>query len=228
MSSKNETTISVEETDKDKLFIFYNEIFLHSARVATMSAKIAEKLNYGEANVNKLFLAGMWHDIGKFLIMDIVCKNDLSEEQMNLLNKHSALSFNILMQSQDYVAPDILGLVLFHHTHPDGTGHPRIEGPVSEKIQIISAADIVDAMTHERHYRNGKTNDKNDAINYLRECKYEERILSAIQEIEIKDEDLPDFFPPANIKIKYTEERGLDIEINSKIPSDYLGEEIYE
>jgi HD-GYP domain-containing protein (c-di-GMP phosphodiesterase class II) len=222
MAEKNEIFIPAGE--EAKLFIFYNEILLHSARVAAMAGEIAKKLSYGKINVNKLFLAGMWHDIGKLLTMDLVFLNDLSEEQINILNRHPVLSFNLLVQSRDYLAPEVLGLVLFHHIHPDGTGYPRIEGTVSEKIQILSAADVVDAMTHKRHYRNGKTNDKGEALDYLRGCKYKERILSAIGEIELKEKNLPKFFPPSNIKIHYGGARGLSIKIEGTIFNEYLGE----
>lgn len=222
MTTKNETSILIEEKDKEKLFILYNEFFLHSIRVAAMAGAIAKELNYGEANVNKLFWAGMWHDIGKFLVMDIIFLNDLSEEQIGALNKHPEFSFDILVKSKGYIAPEILGLVLFHHRHPDGTGYPRMEGLVSEKLQILSAADNLDAITHERHYRNGKINSKKDAVIYLRGCKYEEKILSAIEKIDLEEKNLSDFFPPTNVKIAYTEKNGLKVEIERKIFEESL------
>ena len=217
MMVKNESSILIEEKDKEKLFVFYSEFFLHSVRVAAWARAIAKALNYGEANVNKLFWAGMWHDIGKLLVMDTIFLDDLSEGQMELLNKHAEFSFDILVESEEYIAPEILGLVLFHHIHPDGTGYPRVEGLASEKLQILSAADILDAMTHGRHYRNGKINSKKDAVLYLRGCKYEARILAAIEKIDLEEKDLPDFFPPTNIKIAYTEKNGLKVEIAGKI-----------
>jgi HD-GYP domain-containing protein (c-di-GMP phosphodiesterase class II) len=62
----------------------------------------------------------------------------------------------------------VLDFIADHHERPNGSGYPR--GLVGEAIsvggRIIASADVFDALTSRRAYRNART--EHDTLTYMR------------------------------------------------------------
>lgn len=127
----------------------------HSDRVAYYSTRIGEQLSLLPEDLEKLRIAGIFHDIGKIgTADDILLKTySLSEDEYSEVKQHPIKGAMIL--SAVSMFQDIVPIVRHHHEHVDGTGYP--DGIKGEEIEpfarIISVADAFDAMMSDRHYR---------------------------------------------------------------------------
>ncbi|MBN1788329.1 MAG: HD domain-containing protein [Sedimentisphaerales bacterium] len=132
----------------------------HSERVAFISKWIAEHYSYNKGgltveDIQKIYLAGLLHDIGKIGVSEEVLRKEgeltnIEYEQMKI---HPTLGAGILSEIRQM--NDIIPGVLCHHEWYNGQGYPRglakDEIPLAGKIVMI--ADAFDAMTSKRTYR---------------------------------------------------------------------------
>lgn len=127
----------------------------HSQRVADLSAAIARELNLPHAQIDKLRLAGLLHDIGKIGIQESVLNKPgrLTEAEFGLVKLHPEIGEHILSPIVD--SADILEAVRNHHEYFNGKGYP--DGLQKDKIplgaRILAISDAYEAMTSERPYR---------------------------------------------------------------------------
>ena len=127
----------------------------HSDRVAYYSTRIGEQMGLSPEDLEKLRIAGIFHDIGKIgTADDILLKSyKLSEEEYAEVKLHPIKGAMIL--SAVSMFQDIVPIVRHHHEHVDGTGYP--DGIKDKEIEllarVISVADAFDAMMSDRHYR---------------------------------------------------------------------------
>ena len=133
----------------------------HGQRVADVSKIIASTMNLGDDIVQALELAGLLHDIGKIGIPDRILNKSgpLTPSELEAIRKHPIVSYDIVSQMID--DPRVLDAILYHHERMDGTGYPR--GLVATEIPlpaaILSVADVYDALTSRRSYRDAYSPD---------------------------------------------------------------------
>ncbi len=138
----------------------------HSNRVAYYSVSLAERLGMSKADRDTLYLAGLLHDIGKIGIDDQVLHKpgQLTDAEYEQIKLHPQLGYEILkgVRQLDSVLP----IVLHHHEAWDGSGYPHglKESAIPRMARIMAVADAFDAMSSDRPYRKGMSDDKLDAI----------------------------------------------------------------
>lgn len=131
-------------------------IYTHSVNVSFMATTIGRWMKCSEATMEHLTLAGLLHDIGKCKTAeDIINKpGKLTDKEFREIEQHPKYAYEMLVDV-DGIHKDVLLGILTHHEREDGSGYPA--GLTSEKInlvgKILAVADIYDAMTSERHYR---------------------------------------------------------------------------
>lgn len=128
----------------------------HSKRVAEVSKIIAASLALPPAQVERIGVAALLHDVGKIdeNFAPILAKTGrLTPEEWEIMKRHpirGAELVGMLSSLRDIVAP-----VRHHHENWDGTGYP--DGIKGESIplasRIIMFADTLDAITTDRPYR---------------------------------------------------------------------------
>lgn len=129
----------------------------HSVRVADYSAEIARRAGYDVSALQRIYITGLLHDVGKIGIPDaIINKNGkLDDEEYAIIKTHPEKGAAILSNIQDM--PELSIGARWHHERFDGKGYP--EGLMGEDIpemaRIIAIADAYDAMTSNRSYRKG-------------------------------------------------------------------------
>jgi diguanylate cyclase (GGDEF)-like protein/PAS domain S-box-containing protein len=135
---------------------------LHSKRVSRFCSITAVQMGFDQANVKRMELAGLMHDIGKIGIQEaILNKNDtLSANEWIEMKKHPEIGYRILTSSNDFA--EIATYVLKHHERWDGKGYPLglKEDETEIHSRIIAVADAFDAMTSDRTYRKGLSIDE--------------------------------------------------------------------
>lgn len=126
----------------------------HSRRVAVYSYLIGKELGFDKEKLSKIYTGAFLHDIGKIGIPDAILLKPipLTSIERKLIEKHPVLGYELL-KSFDF--PVILNIVLKHHERLDGKGYPL--GIDYKKIpltvNIVSVADVFDALTTDRPYR---------------------------------------------------------------------------
>ena len=138
----------------------------HSDRVGSLSARIAKCLGIDKEERQRIYLSGLLHDVGKIGIRDDVLLKSgrLTEEETAQMRSHPEVGRGIVQQVGEL--NDLLPGILHHHESIDGSGYPH--GLSGEQIplmaRIIAVSDAYDAMTSDRPYRKGFTNEKAFAI----------------------------------------------------------------
>ena len=129
--------------------------FNHSHGIAELARKASKHLGYDTETQNKMYIAGLLHDIGKLNVsVDILHKNGkLTQEERFEINKHTYYTRKILEQIEGF--EDIVNYAANHHEKLDGTGYPfQIPGEqLSELEKAMAICDIYQALTEERPYR---------------------------------------------------------------------------
>lgn len=140
----------------------------HSKRVAEYALLIAQKLELSSTDEHLIYRAGMLHDIGKIEVPDalLLKPDDLTDGEHDLIKSHAKVGYELLSRDPFY---DLALIVLHHHENFDGSGYPyALKGDeIPYLSQIICVADVFDAVTTNRAYRQAMS--KAEAINILKE-----------------------------------------------------------
>lgn len=132
--------------------------YTHSVNVGVLSGLIGKWLHYPD--IQLLIFAGMLHDVGKTKIpLEILNKpSRLTVEELQTMKTHSEIGYYLTENIASY-SPEVRQGILYHHERLDGTGYPTgISGPqIPYFARIIAVADMFDAMTSDRIYRNALT-----------------------------------------------------------------------
>ena len=153
----------------------------HLERMARFSRLIAREIaqEYGLSDefVEAIFWFAPMHDIGKIAIPDRIIRKPgkLTKKEFEVMKTHSTKGRDILNTMLGNFNLDgsgfasmIANIAEFHHENIDGSGYPK--GLKGEEIpieaRIIAVADVFDALTSKRSYKNAWSNE--DAFATLR------------------------------------------------------------
>ncbi len=129
----------------------------HSERVALMSRMLAAAAGLDAPTVERVYIAGLVHDVGKIGVPEaVLCKpGKLTSDEFELVKMHPEIGARILRDIRQMNS--LIPGVLYHHERWDGRGYPR--GLAGENIplfgRLICLADSFDAMSSSRTYRKG-------------------------------------------------------------------------
>ena len=133
----------------------------HSERVAAYAATIASEMGLPAAEVERIRLSALLHDVGKIGVDDRIIRKPtaLSEEEFQLMKTHP-IKGAAIMSAIPQLA-DVIPGMKYHHEKWGGGGYP--EGLKGEEIplqaRIVTVADTFDAMTTTRPYQQAMEND---------------------------------------------------------------------
>jgi PAS domain S-box-containing protein len=131
----------------------------HQQRVAELACLVGENMGLAEDIVERLYIDGLLHDIGKISIpRSILTKpGELAEEEWALIRAHTKQGYSILKDAD--LPWSIADVALQHHERLDGSGYPDgiTEERLSLEISILSVCDVVEAMSSHRPYRPART-----------------------------------------------------------------------
>ncbi len=142
-------------------------LYGHSARVAEYAVAVACDLGFGADEMKGILVAGYLHDIGKLEIDPAVLNKEgrLTDQEMAAIHRHPELGVRFLERFE--LPWDVEAMIRGHHERYDGTGYP--DGLAGEAIplgaRILLVADVFDALTTARPYREPWTRDQ--ALTYL-------------------------------------------------------------
>ncbi len=143
--------------------------------------------------IEKVVTSSVLHDVGKISIPDaILCKpGKLTPEEFEVMKQHTVRGCGILESMEDIVDPAIYrysyDICRHHHERWDGRGYP--DGLVGDEIpiwaQVVSVADVYDALTEERVYKKAFPHEKAVDMIFKGECgAFNPKVLSAFDEVK--------------------------------------------
>jgi putative nucleotidyltransferase with HDIG domain len=133
--------------------------FTHSVNVAILAMYLAIRTQF-EDDLERIGTGAILHDIGKVGIPLSVLrkKGPLTEGERQMIRRHPQQGVDLLRKSG---FGDGIGLscVLDHHEKLSGAGYPRGKHAtdISPYARITELADVYDALTTPRPYRNAMT-----------------------------------------------------------------------
>lgn len=142
----------------------------HVERTKEMATRLGKALNLSDAELGKLALLAVLHDIGKIAIPhSILLKpGKLTDEEWEIMKTHTEKGYRIANASKEL--KPIAEYILHHHERWDGQGYPG--GLSGEEIpllsRIITVVDSHDVMVHDRPYH--KAMSHADAVEELLRC----------------------------------------------------------
>lgn len=131
---------------------------------------LAERYGLDDEYIQHVFMFAPLHDVGKIGIPDqiLLKPGKLSESEMCIMKTHASkgremiddllVSFGL----ENVAHVDIMrNIAAFHHESVNGTGYP--EGRVGQEIpleaRIVAVADVFDALTSRRSYKEAWSNE---------------------------------------------------------------------
>ncbi len=128
----------------------------HSRTVGTLARHTAVALGLEPARVERIYAAGVLHDLGKLGITDAILHKPgaLDKGEWNEIMRHPEIGARILEHAG---MRDIAAWVRAHHERIDGNGYPKgIAGrQIPLEARILAVADAYEAMIADRPYRAG-------------------------------------------------------------------------
>lgn len=131
----------------------------HSTRVAQISVQMGKEIGLGRNELEELEIACLFHDVGKIKIPDSILlkKEKLEPAERKEMMRHTEYGTEILSKASSL--SKYIPAVRHHHEWYDGTGYP--DGLSGDNIPlqaaIMAVADVFDAMTLGRPYREAHT-----------------------------------------------------------------------
>ena len=129
----------------------------HAQRVGRTCAMIATELGMTADEVELLRRAAPLHDIGKVGISDAVLLKPgrLTPADYDQMKAHTVLGREILSGSESPILRLSETIAMTHHERWDGSGYPfgRRETDIPLVGRVVAVADVFDALTHERPYK---------------------------------------------------------------------------
>lgn len=144
---------------------------MHLQRMSLYSKAIASAIGMNEADAEVIELAAPLHDIGKIGIPDSILlkQGPLDDFELKIMRNHPLIGYEILQDSPSKYLQMGGEIALAHHERFDGTGYPYgLKGKdIPLSARIVAIADVFDALTSARPYKEAWPVDK--AFDYLRE-----------------------------------------------------------
>jgi HD-GYP domain-containing protein (c-di-GMP phosphodiesterase class II) len=130
--------------------------FTHVTNVCILTMSQAENLGFTGDHLHAVGIAALLHDIGKIFIPDeILSKHGvLTPEERRIIETHPVKGGRYLMGIDGIPKLAVLS-ALEHHQKFDGSGYPSIKGGWTPNVtsQMITVADVFDAMRSRRSYQ---------------------------------------------------------------------------
>jgi HD-GYP domain-containing protein (c-di-GMP phosphodiesterase class II)/roadblock/LC7 domain-containing protein len=130
--------------------------FTHVVNVGILTMAQAESLGFTGEHLHQIGVASFLHDIGKLYVPEEILnkKGKLSADERMIVETHTTKGARYLMGTEGIPKLAVLAS-LEHHLKFDGSGYPSIKGGWTPNIasQMISVADVFDAMRSRRSYQ---------------------------------------------------------------------------
>ncbi len=141
----------------------------HVNRIYGITKYILKYTAFGEGlskeEIESIARGSIMHDVGKIAISDVILNKPgrLTREECEVMKQHTTKGAELLAQIPQVQSQDAYkyawDIAMHHHERWDGRGYPRgLAGDeISVAAQVVSIADVYDALVSERVYKKAFT-----------------------------------------------------------------------
>jgi putative nucleotidyltransferase with HDIG domain len=162
--------------------------YQHCLLVTGIAVDFGLSLGLSKADVERLYSAAMFHDIGKAKIPLAVLDKPgrLDDQERALIQTHPAAGYEVL-KGNPGISAEILDAVRHHHEFLDGSGYPDALSAESicDLVRVLTISDIFAALIEHRTYK--PTMPREEAYNILlgMKGKLERPLLHAFRDVAL-------------------------------------------
>lgn len=165
------------------------------------------KYNFSDEDISTIAEAAILHDVGKIAIPDAILKKagPLTDEEFDIMKTHSMRGGEILQRIRGYNSYPVFhyayDICVHHHERYNGRGYPdKLAGDeIAIWTQVVSLADVYDALTSDRIYKKAVPHEKAVEMIVNSQCGVFNPMLMEIL-LKYKDE-LPEIMRKAHLGI---------------------------
>ena len=187
----------------------------HFANISTLSALLLQALQkrenrYGltEQDCQLIATAAVFHDVGKIGIPESILlkPGKLTAEEFEVMKTHTLIGDNLIKSLEIYHDEPLLQMAAqicrWHHERYDGGGYP--DGLKGEEIpicaQVVSIADVYDALTSARPYKPAFSSEKAIQMILNGECGvFNPVLVDCLLEVASQQKTEKEGIPPRKI-----------------------------
>jgi len=162
--------------------------YQHCLLVTGIAVDFGLSLGLAKPDIERLYSAAMFHDIGKakipLAVLDKPARLDAQERA--LIETHPAAGFEVLKASPG-ISAEVLDAVRHHHEFLDGSGYPdALCAPaISDIVRILTISDIFAALIEHRHYKPSMAREQAYEIIRSMRGKLERPLVEAFKDVAL-------------------------------------------
>jgi putative nucleotidyltransferase with HDIG domain len=162
--------------------------YQHCLLVTGITVDFGLSLGLAKADIERLYTAAMFHDIGKAKIPLAVLDKPgcLDAQERALIETHPAAGYEALKGSAG-ISSEVLDAVRHHHEYLDGSGYPDAlcGASISDIVRILTISDIFAALIEHRHYKPTMPREKAYEIIRSMRGKLEGSLVAAFKRVAL-------------------------------------------
>jgi putative nucleotidyltransferase with HDIG domain len=162
--------------------------YQHCLLVTGIAADFGLSLGLAKPDIERLYAAAMFHDIGKaripLAVLDKPGRLDAGERA--LIETHPVAGYEVL-KGNVAISSEILDAVRHHHEYLDGSGYPDAlcAASISDIVRILTISDIFAALIEHRHYKPTMPREQAYEIIQGMHGKLEKPLVAAFREVAL-------------------------------------------
>ncbi len=158
----------------------------------TEVSNMYEEYHLSKDDIEKIVTSSVLHDIGKIAIPDKILNKPgrLTKEEFEIMKQHTIKGCEILQRMPDIIDNETYNysydICRHHHERWDGRGYPDgLSGDdISIWAQVVSVADVYDALTSKRVYKDAYSSETAVKMIMNGECgTFNQKVLKAFENI---------------------------------------------
>lgn len=163
--------------------------YQHCLLVTGVAVDFGLSLGMSKVDIERLYSAAMFHDIGKAKIPLAVLDKParLDDRERALIETHPVAGYEALKGTAG-ISPEILDAVRHHHEYLDGSGYPDglCAESIGDLVRILTISDIFAALIEARTYKPTMPREKAYEILLDMKAKLERPLVEAFREVALK------------------------------------------
>jgi putative nucleotidyltransferase with HDIG domain len=162
--------------------------YQHCLLVAGVAVDFGLNLGLSNRDLERLYSAAMFHDIGKAQIpLAILDKaGQLDSRERALIETHPVAGYDVL-KANPAISREILDAVRHHHEYLDGSGYPDglCAASITDVVRILTISDIFAALIESRTYKPTTPREEAYEIMCGMQGKLEKPLLAAFRDVAL-------------------------------------------
>jgi putative nucleotidyltransferase with HDIG domain len=162
--------------------------YQHCLLVTGVAIDFGLSLGCRAADVERLSLAAIFHDIGKATIpLAILDKpGQLDRDERALIETHPVAGYEAL-KAEKLISAEVLDAIRHHHEYLDGSGYPDglCAQSISDIVRVLTISDIFAALIEDRRYRPPMSRERAYDVLCGMQGRLEKPLLTAFRQVAL-------------------------------------------